>query len=269
MSAILDLEALVRERARADGWQNEGALNTGAFESELLSFSYEKIDPLTVPRIIANAIFLNDTDAQGTQQFIDTKKTTAAFSHGTTNGVKFGISITAKADFAFAGGSVTGSYENNFSETSTKTETNEQTWAWNVTIPVPKRSKVVASVIIQEATYNPRFEATLGFRGAGRLENIGSNHSYIWAYDLGLLFRAHPDSRVTVVDDKTIVVNVSGKFTGVAGISYAVEAKQYPIGDGPLIGVTAATLGGASERATPAPVSLDKLTRLTRFPTPK
>ncbi|WP_162241520.1 ETX/MTX2 family pore-forming toxin [Methylobacterium sp. Leaf86] len=198
---------------------------------------YELQNPVLKPIIIAQTTIKNDTEAAGEQTFTDTKTTTDTTTRTTQNAVKFGIKIETKLDYFFAGGSVAGSFETTFTDTKTQTDTKTRTWGWNVKLPVPKRSRVEASVIVQEGTYGAKYEGEVEFSGIAMLEDVGPGKEHRWGYDLGLLFTKYPDDNVKVLDDKTIRVHVDGEFKVISGLSYSVEAKQYSIDSNDMTGL--------------------------------
>lgn len=103
-------------------------------------------------------------------------------------------------------------------------------------MPVPRRKRVEASVIVIEAIYNPPFEATIEVSGVAKFV-VDPDAPIIYENDVGLPFFIYPDPNVAVSrveNHLKILAKVSGIYSGVTGIAYHIETKQYDIANGVL-----------------------------------
>lgn len=202
----------------------------------VLAATYDTPTPLLTPSVIATTTYSNDSDAQDFETFADSKQTTASASWLVQHGISFGTSVTMTASFNIgAGASASTTLSMNFSTTESEEHSTSttQTWSWNVTIEMPPRSMVHASVVVQEATYTSNFRAKVRYSGnvafgGSILEGGMANGAQLPIYSepLGKIFRDVPDSRITVIDDQTIELEVQGTFTGITGTNYDVHKTQ-------------------------------------------
>jgi hypothetical protein len=247
MPATVDLESLVRERA-AKSWAlsvplASHALDTTKFTAEVLDFEYEKLNITMRPSVLASSTYINDTTGAASQQFADSKTTTATFTWSIQKSTSFSISVNAKVGLPFVGeSSVAVSTTISLSESSSKSETTSQTWSWNSSIPVPARSRVEAKVVVQEARYSPHFTAKVRYKGVARFVYDVNAHAPGWAssdcqFALGSLFGLYPDDNVKVISGDCIEVTIEGVFEGVQGVSYIVEAHQFDLNTGRAVRV--------------------------------
>jgi Clostridium epsilon toxin ETX/Bacillus mosquitocidal toxin MTX2 len=118
----------------------------------------------------------------------------------------------------------------NFSTTETEqhSTTTTQTWSWSTTIPIPAHTRVDAAVIVEEAQYSLGFTSKARYSGSVvfvwdlDLSNLpGGTHSHeVFSQPLGILFINDPHPGITVIDNETIELQVTGVFTGEMGLKY-------------------------------------------------
>jgi hypothetical protein len=244
------------------------------FKAFVGPIQYEVEIPVMKPNVLANSAYSNNTDAAASEQFTDSKSTTASATWTITNGISktnsFASAIThtdgssltengsVTASFKFlglgasanAGLSHTGSTSDTSSQTNTLssnislTDSNSQsisktqTWSWNTSIPVPARSKVTASVIVEEANVSTRFWLRLAFRGvpffvvAIKLDNGSELHGFTaidtvpWFKRL-MSIKSIPFKVVKNRAGKEFIERaIDGVFSGAMGVNYIVEADQ-------------------------------------------
>lgn len=237
---IIDLEKLVRNNYKIP----EHAVMEADVEGSTVSYSYDKLDIFTTPKILGTATYINDTELPATQQFTDSTTTSASYSWTLAEGTSCGITASVSIGIKWLGFGASATAQKNFSSTETKSQTTSksQTWAWNASIPVPPRTRVEAQVIIQEGTYSPKFKAVIRFKGKLRyfwcsdtplLKPDGSKilpFTPCWqTFKLGEAFAKFPHEKIKVIDDSTVDVTIAGQFHGVQGINYTVEVHQFDL----------------------------------------
>lgn len=253
---VLDLLAemrarILRQLSKNPEWAKHASIIEWTYDyseqtQTLKDFKYAKVQPLTNPRVIAEAEFENNTSAQATQSFNDTKTSTSVYQVALTKGVNFGVSTTFSASFAgIVSGSATINVSFNTSTTETQSKTETQAWTWTTTIPIPPHTRVVATAVIQEAVYDPEFSAKV--RIQGRFKYIAhydagnGNHGTSKGSALvGFMFKKNPafgygpHPGVTVIDDSTIEADVVGRFHAVHGYKLSVKTEEFPIEEEPV-----------------------------------
>jgi hypothetical protein len=204
-------------------------------QQETVSFSYEPLPLTTTPGLLADAEYTNDTDAQGIETFANTKSTTAVQQFSVTNGYTIGVGVEIHVGLPVIGGSVRGQYDVSCSKTEMQSISETESWTWSATIPVPPRSRVVASVILQRASYNPRFSARVRVRGKVTWSYSRPRTEYSAVWDIGSLLAHFPYPGVTVIDDSTIEIAIDGQLVGVQGLRTIVKVQQFKIDTGELV----------------------------------
>lgn len=244
----LILRDAVLARFYHDYWIGQGyALQDFTFDPVvmLVGFTYDQLPVQTTPQILATSTFLNGTSVQDSQTFTSSKTTTATFQWTNTNGVNFGVGVTA--DFhvgipVFGGGaSVTANKQWTSSASQGASHSEAQTWSWSFVIPVPPKTRVEAAVSVQEASYSPSYRAQIRVRNKAPgvfinyTKPTGELHALV--KDLGELFVDSPHDMVQFVDKDTVDVIVRGTFSGVQGVKTIVDTKQFDIDTGALLSV--------------------------------
>jgi hypothetical protein len=219
---------------------NELSFDGSAIHQEVVTFSFEQIPLTSTPATLAETEFTNDTDAQSTETFANTKSTTATQQFSITDGYKIGVDVEFHVGLPIVGGSVRGQYEVSFSKTETQTTSETESWTWSTTVNVPARSRVVVSIILQQANYSPKFSARMRVSGVASwvFHSNVLNHSPRSDVSIGKHFAHYPYPGVVVIDDSTIEFDVNGQLVGSHGLRTSVIAKQYKIDTGELVGVT-------------------------------
>lgn len=236
---------------------------------------YEVKTPVMEPNVLASSMYSNNTDAAASEQFTDSKSTTATATWTVTNGISttntFASAIThtdgssltengsVTANFTFFGlggsanaglshtdttsntSSQTNTLSNNISLTNARSQSTSktQTWSWNTSIPVPPRSKVTASVIVQEANVSTKFWLPLAFRGVlffvvaiptgyddEEMHGFTAIDTVPWFKKL-MSVKSIP---FKVIKNKAgtefIETSIDGVFSGAMGVNYIVQADQ-------------------------------------------
>ena len=237
--SFFDLDAIIQkwwaDLPPGPNWpaKNQFVLDTSGVTVDLSSFSYETPSPLTTPSVIAAAEFDNDSDVQNSELFQDERSTTASFKWSISEGLKLGAKTTFEVGTPVVKGGVEVSAELSLGSTQEQVTTTTQTWTWSATVNVPPRSKVVASTVLNEETYSPRFTAvveiggTVGFRNADGTIAGGTSVPSILEGMPGVetVYAEAPWGKYPASSR----VTCRGVFVGVQGRGYHIETKQSPI----------------------------------------
>lgn len=210
-------------------------------------FTYQTPSPLVTPVSINHLSYKNGTDESTTAKFPTlTKTTTKTLSFSFTEGFKFGSKSTAEVEVPeVAEASEEISLELDFSATQAITKTTEQSWTYNEPIPVPKRSKICADLIIKKNTYDTGFSAEAVLTGmiTAHAESNSHGSKKEFTVSMGVAFWLHKNKskypHIKFEDFQTsesqtyplkAIIPVTGKFKGVSGSNLEIEVKQLKIG---------------------------------------
>jgi hypothetical protein len=222
-------------------------------EISLYRLDYEKLDPLISPEIIASTSFTNDTDSLITQRFSDRRTTTTTASWSLDHTINLSLTASASASFVLSA-SVTASTSISFREQQSGTTSQSQEWSWDASVPVPPRSRVEVNILVQKATYSPRFTAILLIDKSlilrGNLNGKARAIMVIPGLTAGITIEKYSflsvflDTSPNAPPDawrhnmSALKLTLSGRFNGVVGVNKIVTAKQFPINSGEQVALT-------------------------------
>lgn len=239
--SVFDLDAVIQkwwtDLVPGPNWpaKDQFVLDTSGVTVDLSSFTYDTPSPLTTPSVIASGEFDNDSAVQNSELFSDQRSTTASFKWSITEGLKLGAKTTFKVGTPVVEGGVEVSAELSFGSTQEQTTTTTQTWTWSATVNVPAHSKVIASMVVNEETYSPRFTAvlqiggTVGYRNADGTIAGGASIPAILEGMAGVdtVYAEGPWGKYPASSQ----VTCHGVFVGVQGRGYQIQTTQSPITD--------------------------------------
>lgn len=230
---MTDTFELFRELdARGDGWPADQFLGT----TEIVDFAYGD-GALTTTRLpIDEMPYVNDTDGAGSVTWSGSTDTKATVRWSVTQAVQSTQSISLKFPLPVPIiGNVDTTVQDNHQATVTKVEdhSNEfsQHWQWsfNQQLPKPRQRYEIRSVI-DDITHTTPFTARAIFKGQAHFLKIGFGKAdETRDVNIGDLFTAHPDSRVTVLDPVTISVPIAGVLSGHFGTRHRIEIHQFDV----------------------------------------
>ncbi|WP_284890597.1 ETX/MTX2 family pore-forming toxin [Burkholderia sp. lyk4-R2A-23] len=255
------IEAIAAAEKAAWHGTSPAHVDLGSVGCVIDGFAYADTEPVVSPIQVEGSKFSNDTDAPSSQRFADSKTTSASTTWTVRQGVTsvfgqsvqvplpHGVTVTANESRTVA-----------FERTDAQTVSTTQTWSWDMTIPIPARSRVDLSLIVEDVSYSMSFTAVAKFSGSLKIGTIIWDPTGLHAYDpfhyyeqqfgVGELFAAHPHPRVQVADASTILVALSGVFETHGGRNYRIDSRQIPLKPGAAdVQVVSATLVSGSRHA--------------------
>lgn len=235
---ITDLDGLIHAWAQYYvGGAGGSIISVGTENIEIVvtNFKYDTPSPLTTPISIITEQFSNGSTVEDSSVFKHTKTTKATFQWAISQGLKLG----AKASFtvglpAIDSAKVEASIDLAFGSTQTQSNEQAQQWEADQKINIPARSVIDASIVVQTATYDPNFSATITVSGTVDLKYTGgSNASPIWEIILGAQQGIYhsPTAKSLTVDPtaQNATFRASGTFKGVQGTSHGVTVVQHAL----------------------------------------
>lgn len=228
---ILDVDALIQQwwsdLQPGPNWpsKDQFVIDTTGVRYDLVDFAYETPNPVQTPHALASSTYVNDSDVQDSQLFSDTKTTTATFQWTVTAGIKFGAKESVKVSLPeVADVSAEVSWEISLGLSVAQVLTSTETWQWSTTINVPAKSRLTASVVLNEARYEPHFSARVVL--AGSVGYHTADRSVAGAQSIAGILAGRPGVEV---DGDLAVYTVQGIFQGVQGMGYVIETQQEPL----------------------------------------
>ena len=234
MAQIVDLEAWARSSAMGSTYSGIPSslfvLQKDKLAMEFAWLDFSDKESLIVRTPLSTSSFSNDTGSEESANFFGSKATTAEASVQIDQGITAGINLVIPVMSPDVGSPSQLKTDTNISTLDAQRAAYSQSWNWSVQIPIPARSTVEASAVVQTAKSKWSFKATLRLHGQflwSYYRKVGNQQqSYAMAWDLGLLFKKYPNPNATVLDDKTIACSVSGSLITQYGINYLVETKE-------------------------------------------
>lgn len=208
---------------------------------------YDTLAMINLPPLsLQSSSFKNDTDAQSKQTFAVNKQTSDSFTWSITEALSISYEYSVKVPLI---GDSTWKFNLSLSSTQAQTTSVTRQWTYSAEVPIPPRSTVETSFLVQEGRVSTPFKMTLQAHGkimmTFNLNPAGQPPDWrVYGGDIDDLL-----SRGTISLGE-IHVNLTGVFTGISGNNYNVETHQR-VASGQLV-TTMLDFGFHSDVATEA-----------------
>lgn len=187
---------------------------------ENTSIQYGDINPTSIePVTVKTSEFENNGSAQAQQEFIVSETTTNSYTWTLQEGINTKVNFKTKLPFIGESESeIALSFESSQSETTTR----QKTWSYKANIPVPPKTKVTTTFIVNQGQYNVPFKGKVQVRGL----------VYIEFPKTGRVFRKEISYLIDVAlwRPNTFNAEISGTFGAVHGQNYFVRVDEINIG---------------------------------------
>jgi hypothetical protein len=222
------------------------AINVSGLAQKLSSVKYDSFDVTAEPPAEVDRVdYSNDTATQQSQTFQVSETVQLAETWSVTRGLQVGLSAGVNIDGYQGGASIMLST----SETNSKTRTQAHSWQGSVPVVVPPHSRVELTLLLNELAIDVGFLAEIELSGSvgflmaadgiifpdDRSSPLPLPYSVAnypigeGSLPLGHLFERDPHPLVSVVDPHTIHCGIEGRYKGVQGRNWQVQAKQFDL----------------------------------------
>jgi hypothetical protein len=206
------------------------SVDTSGVTYKLVAIDYENLkQPIVKPRALVSREFRNDSNATIHSTFQQSEQNTDSFSWSITAGLKLGASAKYKAGVPFIGqAEVTLSAELTVAAGKTNTVTHANTWSESVTLDIPAKNAIKASIMLNEAHVDTPFTATFLAQGQVKCVLNIPDQQFFATLDGGIDWPTRPDLNhlPVLADAKARQFQANGTFTGSAGLSTFVTTEE-------------------------------------------
>lgn len=193
---------------------------------------YDEPDVAIIPEVGADTILSNSTSVEQSQTVLLSKITTNSFAWTLQEGFKIGMSVKFSVGVPVIGSmDTTITAELSFSNTQTKTATEQRQWSVNQPVRVPSHTEVEAKLLIDEEKFSQRFHSKCvlgGYVCSNSPDRI--NGHYFWFHSVSDIFNQFPQQGFAV-QGPVVLYQGDGHFEGLMGVRTMLNLVERPIGD--------------------------------------